>query len=245
MIRNIQDLENIDTPSSSTINNLQEQILNLKENLFSLNQLVENIQNLPSSISTLTDQCCLRTYCQHTSNQRLTPMIDSPSSSGSSLDQEKTSLTTFNRTIPGFIRNPVSNFLMPTKPTINEIGSSSIDDNMSSDDEQSINSKIGSMVVMRDDDLWIYPIGVNVRKSKSKFQGYNRSISLFDSINETNDLFIRRKSFDDEDFSRKNSEKLQVQFKKYKKGKGVEKVDLSNAGMFSTDQSFFECGLCS
>jgi hypothetical protein len=219
MIRNIQDLENIDTPSSSTINNLQEQIINLKENLFSLNQLVDNIQNLPSSISTLTDQCCLRTYCQHTSNQRLTPMIDSPASSWPSLDQDKTSLTIFNRTIPGFIRNPVSNFLMPTRSS----SMVSIDDNISSDDEQSINSKSGSMVVIRDDDLWIYPIGVNVRKKKSKFQGYNRSISLFDSINETNDLFIRRKSFDDEDFSRINSEKLQVQFKKHKKGKGVKK----------------------
>ncbi|CAF1200684.1 unnamed protein product [Adineta steineri] len=233
MIRNIQDLEKIDVPSSSspttsTVNHLQEQMITLKENLSSLNQLVDNIKNLPSSTSlpidssTITDQCCLRTYCQHTSNQRLTSLIDTPSSSWSSLDFEKSSITTFNRQIPGFIRNPVSNFLMPTIPTMNENTSSSMismDDNTSSDDEQLITSNTGSIVVIRDDDLWIYPIGVDVKKSKSKFQEYNRSQSLFDSMNEINNLSNRRKSFDDEDLSRHNQEKVQTQFKKHKKGK--------------------------
>ncbi len=181
-----------------------------------------------SSIITTSDQCCLRTYCQHTLNQRLTPIIDSPSSlSWSSLDHlEKNSLTTFNRTIPGFIRNPVSNFLMPTGPTSSIISN---DENFSSDDEQSINSKSGSMVVIRQDDVWIYPIGIDVRKIKSNSKDFNRSQSLFNPINERNDLMdlsIRRKSFEDNDienYSRDNLGKLQTQFKKHKKGKGFER----------------------
>jgi hypothetical protein len=231
MIRNIQELEKIDTPSSLKITYLQEEMINLKENLFSLQQLVDNIKTFPSTInesSIISDQCCLRTYCQHTLNQRLTPMIDSPSSSSwSSLDLEKIPITTFNRTIPGFIRNPVSNFLMPTAPTINEITSSN--ENISSDDEQSINSKSGSMVVIREDEVWIYPIGINVRKLKSNSKDFNRSQSMFNPINEINNsnhLFIRTKSFDDNDvdndYSRENLEKLQPQFKKHKKGKGLK-----------------------
>ncbi|UJR27654.1 hypothetical protein I4U23_008935 [Adineta vaga] len=223
MIRNIQDLEKIDTPSSLTIKNLQEQIVNLKENLSSLNQLVDNLKQISSTNDslTLTDQCCLRTYCQHPSNQRITSIMDSPSSSWSSLDFEKTSVTTYNRTIPGFIRNPVSNFLMPTAPMLTEQTYSTIsfDDNMSSDDEQSISSKTGSIVVIRDDDLWIYPAGVDVQKPKSKFTGYNRSQSMFDSVQEKKKSFTRRKSFTDDDFSRENFEKIQTQVKKHKKGK--------------------------
>jgi hypothetical protein len=229
MIRHIQELEKIDTPSSK-INDLQEQILNLKEQLYSLNQLMNNIKTLPSTIiesSVVPDQCCLRTYCQHTLNQRLTPMMDSPSSSWSSLDQEKNLLTTFNRTIPGFIRNPVSNFLMPTTPTMNEITSSMNcnDENLSSDDEQSINSKSGSMVVIREDEVWIYPIGVDIRKAKSHAKDFLRSQSLFNPINDTNDSMeklMRTKSFEDHDYPRENLEKLQPQLKKHKTGKGIE-----------------------
>jgi hypothetical protein len=213
MIRHIQQLENIDTPSSS-VKNLQEQMIDLKENLFSLHQLIENLQTFSSRSSPTiesSDQCCLRTYCEHTSNQRLTPMIDSPASSWSSLDIEKTSLVTVNRTNQGFIRNPVSSFLMPTSPTINDI-----DDNQSSDDEQSINSKTGSIVVRRNDDLWIYPIGVDVRKSKLISKEYSRSQSLFNSLNEIKDqanAFQRSQSFHDEGFS-------ENKLKKHKKGKG-------------------------
>jgi hypothetical protein len=227
MIRHIQELEKIDTPSSK-IHDLQEQIINLKEQLYNLNHLVNNIKTLPSTIiesSVVPDQCCLRTYCQHTLNQRLTPMIDSPSSSWSSLDQEKNLINTFNRTIPGFIRNPVSNFLMPTTPTINEITLSmnSNDENFSSDDEQSINSKSGSMVVIREDEVWIYPIGIDIRKTKTHTKDFLRSQSLFNPINDTNDSmekFIRPKSFEDHDYSRENLDKLQPQLKKQKKGKG-------------------------
>jgi hypothetical protein len=226
MIRHIQQLKNIDTPSS--IRNLQEKMIDLKENLLSLHQLVDNIQTFPSVSPTMEssispDPCCLRTYCQHTSNPRLTPMIDSPPSSWSSIEVDKNPLITFNRTNPGFIRNPVTNFLMPTAPIINEF-TSTIDDNQSSDDEQSINSKISSMVVRRNDDLWIYPIGIDIRKSKLNPKEYSRSQSLFNPLNEIKDqtnLFLRSQSFYDDDFSGENFDKFQQpQLKKHKKGKG-------------------------
>jgi len=222
----IQQFEKFDQPSLPKITDLEKQIINLKEHLVSLNQLVDNIQTPPSTIIeslVLPDQCCLRTYCQHTLNQRLIPMIDSPSSSLSSIDVEKPPMTIFNRTISGFIRNPVSNFLMPTAPIINEIISN--DENLSSDDEQSINSKTSSMVVIREDEVWIYPIGIDVRKLKSNSKAFNRSQSLFNSINEINDsmdTLIRPKSFDDNDYSRENLEKLQPQLKKHKKEKGLK-----------------------
>ncbi|CAF0766356.1 unnamed protein product [Adineta ricciae] len=230
MIRNVQDLEKIDAPSSSTIENLENQIINLKENLFSLNQLVDNLKHIPSIVSpnidspSLTDQCCLRTYCQHALNSRIASIIDSPSSSWSSLDTEKPALTSYNRTIPGFIRNPVSSFLMPTAPSTTEQMDPmfSLDDNMSSDEELSTNSKTGSIVVIRDDDLWIYPAGVDLQKPKAKFPEYNRSHSLFDTVLERKQSFARRISFDDNDFvSRKTFEKMPTQVKKHKKGKAV------------------------
>ena len=235
MIRNVQDLETIDVPSSSTstsFGRLREQMCHLKEQLSSLHQLVDNVHNLPfpSSIdsSALNDQCCLRTFCGHTSNSRFIPMLDSPSSSSwSSLDLDRTTpLATFNRTIPGFIRNPVSNFLMPTAPPArNEMTSSmvSVDDNPSSDDEQfSYNSKTGSVVVIRDDDLWIYPMGVDVKSKTFNSKEYHRSRSMFTSVHEHQDrnLFSRRKSFDDDEFTRNSSEILPAQLKKHKKGKG-------------------------
>ena len=238
-IQNVQDFEKIDT-SLPTIVDLHAQMTDLKEHLLTLCQLADSAKNLPLptaplwSLSTaaptessiLTDQCCLRTCCQHTSNQVLTPTIDSPSSSWSSLDLDKSPMTTLNQTIPGFIRNPVSNFLIPRASNINDITSSiiSMNDNMSSDDEQSINSKIGSVVVKRDDDLWIYPIGIDVRKSKVYSSEYNRSQSLFNSINGANDrnrTFMRTNSFDGENFSKDNdSEKLQSHSKRHKKEKG-------------------------
>ncbi|CAF2847983.1 unnamed protein product [Rotaria sp. Silwood2] len=234
MIRNIQELEKFDTPSTTTVADLQGQMTGLTEHILSLHQLINNVTNLSSStltttafesLLTSTDQCCLRTYCQHTSNQRIIPMVDSPASSWSSLDLDKNPITALNQTIPGFIRNPVSSFLMPTSPQINEITSSMIstDDNISSDDEQSINSKAGSVVVIRDDDLWIYPVGVDVRKPKFNPHEYIRSQSLFNPINETNDRknpFIRTNSFDGEEFSRNCLTKLKPQHKKHKKGKG-------------------------
>jgi hypothetical protein len=234
MIRNIQDLEKIDSPSTSTsiqMINLQEQMRHLKEQLSTLHQSVDNICHLPLTTSMesfiVNEQCCLRTYCGHISQSRFMPVIDSPSSSSwSSLDFDKAPITTLNRTIPGFIRNPVSSFLMPTgSSTRNDMTSSmaSIDDNLSSDDEQSLNSKTGSVVVIRDDDLWVYPIGVEMKSINYNPKEYHRSRSLFTSYNENHDRqssFIRRKSFDDENFSRKNSHNLPAQMKKHKKGKG-------------------------
>ena len=237
MIRNIQDLEKIDTPTPMVTNNansLQEQMCYLKDQIFSLHSLIENVRHLPltslleSSVH-FNDQCCLRNYCCHTSNTRVNSTIDSSSSSSwSSLDMEKTPMVTINRSVPGFIRNPVSNFLMPTAPRArNEMSSSmiSIDDHGSSDDDQSINSKTGSVVVIRDDDLWIYPMGIETRKSKN-YDGreYHRSRSMFTSMNEQidrNHLFTRRKSFDDEELSRKIPEKSMSHFRKHKKGKGA------------------------
>jgi hypothetical protein len=123
MIRNIQDLEKIDTPSpppGNTMNSLNEQMHHLKAQLSSLHQMVDNVRNLPlpasADSSTLNDQCCLRTYCAHTSHARLLPVLDSPGSSWSPLDVEKAPIATLNRAIPGFIRNPVSSFLVPTAP---------------------------------------------------------------------------------------------------------------------------------
>ena len=227
MIRQIQDLEKIDTPSSK-IHHLEEEMNHLKEQLSFLNDLVSHVNTLPSIIdesSLVTDQCCLRTYCQHAFNQRLTPMMDSPSSSWSSLELERSPMMLFNRTIPGFIRNPVSNFLMPARPTINEITSSNYihDENLSSDDEQSISSRTGSMVVIREDEVWIYPAGVDVRRAKSHTKSFLRSQSLFNPMEERRESMVtltRRKSLEERDYSRRDGEKFPAQLKKHKKGKG-------------------------
>jgi len=245
MIRYIQNIEKIDRSSSTTtittpstkINDLQDEMNYLKEHIYSLEQLVEELKVIPTTYNdstNLSDRCCLRTYCQHATNQRSMSIFDSPSSSWSSLDLDKPTLTTtLNRTKAGFIRNPVSNFLMPTTPsTINEINSSMNvnDDNSSSDDEQSTNSKSGSMVVIREDDVWIYPIGVDVRRRKSKPKDFFfRSQSLFNPIHDryenNTEKFIRQKSFDDHDYPRENyvENNIQLNFKKHKKGKGSRK----------------------
>jgi hypothetical protein len=100
------------------------------------------------------------------------------------------------------------------------------EENCSSDDEQSMNSKSGSMVVIREDEVWIYPIGIDVRKTKSYSKDFNRSQSLFNPISETNDsidFFLQPKSFEDNDYPRGNLEKLQKELKKHKKGKGLKK----------------------
>lgn len=229
MIRQIQDLEQIDTPSSK-IHHFEDQMNHLKEQLAFLNDLVNQVNTLPSFInessSFITDQCCLRTYCQHAFNQRLTPLMDSPSSSRSSLDLERSPMTIFNRTMPGFIRNPVSSFLMPARPTTNEMICSSnniYDENLSSDDEQSMSSKTGSMVVIREDEVWIYPAGVDVRRAKTHTKSFLRSQSLFNPTNGTRDSMrklTRRKSLEENDYSRRDDEKYPAQLKKHKKGKG-------------------------
>ena len=233
MIRQMQELEKIDTPSSK-IPLLEEQINYVKEQLSSLNDLV--LTNSKTSSLTInessvdgTDQCCLRTYCQHAFNQRFTSLIDSPSSSRSSLELERSPLTIFNRMIPGFIRNPVSSFLMPTRPTVNEMASANHlhEENFSSDDESTANSKTGSMVVIRDDEVWIYPAGVNVRRKKTEsMKSFFRSQSMFNPVNNTKESLLkstRRKSFEDDDYPRNHSEKFPAQLKKHKKGKGLSK----------------------
>jgi hypothetical protein len=115
--------------------------------------------------------------------------MESPASSWSSLDIDT------NPIIPlsGFIRNPVTNFIMPIGPIESEMESSflSIDSSMSSEEEPELSSSLltrslsyqptkqikGPILVKRADVLWIYPAG-NIKPK------YN---SLFSSVHETTD----------------------------------------------------------
>lgn len=200
MIRSIQNIEKIDiTPSS--ISNLQQQMSYLKDNIISLDHLVHHFNQislaiqspLSSSPSSSNEQCCLRTYCTH--NTMICPpttLIESPSSSWSSLDIDTNPITP----LPGYIRNPVANFIMPRGPVESEMETSFIssDGIFSSDDEietfssrsshltrslsfQPPKNTRGSMLIKRADVLWVYPAGTMKPK-------YN---SLFSSVYEAND----------------------------------------------------------
>lgn len=196
MIRNIQNTEKFEQAKSSIIN-IQRQISNLKDNLMPLNELVENIEQMSSTtqspLSTFNDQCCLRTYCTHNSSvfHRQTS-ADSRSSSWTSLNIDTNPITKSS----GFIRNPVTNFMIPTRATLSEKSSStqSIGNYVSSDDEEQISSRTfirslsyqppnqttGSVLVKRDDALWVYPAGVVPAK-------YN---TMFSFVNEDTDLHV-------------------------------------------------------
>jgi hypothetical protein len=87
-----------------------------------------------------------------------------------------------------------------------------------------LNSTKGSVVVLRDDDLWVYPVGVAMKKPLVTGKEYFRSHSMFTNIPEPHDLkhgFSRRKSFDEEDLARVATEKTASHPKKQKKGKGL------------------------
>jgi hypothetical protein len=171
MIRSVQNLEKFDVTSSST-SDLQQQMSHLKVHLTSLHHLVNHFNHISSTIQAVpNDQCCLHTYCTHnTPIYGSTNAIDSPTSSWSSLDIDTNPITSTS----GFIRNPVTNFIMPTAPNTSEMETSifSIDEDISSDEEQEILSSasltrsfsvqstrksIGSVFVKRKDVLWVYP----------------------------------------------------------------------------------------
>ncbi|CAF1171598.1 unnamed protein product [Rotaria sp. Silwood1] len=195
MIRSVQNIEQLDMASTSIID-LQRQLSNLKDHLTPLQEFVSDIDDNSSIIqslpSTPNNQCCLRTYCNHnTSIFHSTTSTDSRSSSWASLNIETNPMTT----ITGFIRNPVTNFMMPTTSSISDQESSihSIDSNISSEDDQEPLSKFfnrslsyqssiqktGSILVKRDDTLWVYPAAVIQPK-------INR---LFSSVHEDTDEY--------------------------------------------------------
>lgn len=189
MIRSIQNLEKLDTVPTASLSNLVQQMFHLKENLVLLHNLVNHfypaspdIQPPPMRMSSLpNDQCCLRTTCSHNPMAFLaTPAIsvDSPPSSWSSTDMDVIPVATAS----GFVRNPVTNFIMPTVQTVPDMESSmlSFDDCLSSDDEQELplrsfsrrfscqsssSGRTGPMVVKRADVLWVYPAAVIKPKS--------------------------------------------------------------------------------
>jgi hypothetical protein len=206
MIRSIQNLEKFDIRSSS-MSNLQEQMFHLKERMGSLDHLIRNFNNISSTIqsplsSSFGDQCCLRTYCTHST--AISTLTESPSSSWSSLDIDTKPVTSLS----GFIRNPVTNFIMPTGPTETEMESSivSLDGTMSSDDESQVPSKIltrslsaqpqrkrtGPILVKRADVLWMYPAGV----LKAKYNSPISSVYENDDQEEFEPVFKRTNSCD-------------------------------------------------
>lgn len=201
MIRSIQNIEKFDLKPSSMIN-LAQQMSYLKDNMISLEHLIDHFNQISLTMqsplsSTPNEQCCLLTYCTHnTMIYQSAPLAESPASSWSSLDIDTNPITP----LPGFIRNPVTNFIMPRGPIESEMETSclSIDGVMSSDDELEIISSPpqirssnltrslsfqppkttrGPMLVKRADVLWVYPAGAIKPK-------YN---SLFSSVYETND----------------------------------------------------------
>ncbi|CAF1211617.1 unnamed protein product [Adineta steineri] len=207
MIRNVQNLEKFDTTPSLPISNLVKQMFTLKEHLTLLHNHVNNIYHIPStmhsSVSALNDQCCLRTSCTHNSNiYPPTIIVDSPTSSWSSIDIDAERITS----IPGFIRNPVTNFIMPITSTTSNMDSSmiSMDDNMSSDEEQEATSfslfrrfsyqppisKTGPVIVKRDDVLWMYPAAVLKTKHNSLFSSTHESTDPYGFT----PLFVRANS---------------------------------------------------
>jgi hypothetical protein len=243
MIRSIQNLEKFDLASSS-ISNLQQQMSQLKGHLATLHDLINNSNNISSTIPAVPDdQCCLHTYCTHNTSiyRSMTTVIDSPSSSWSSLDIDTNPITSAS----GFIRNPVTNFIMPTERNISEMETSyhSIDDDISSEEEQEFVSprksltrsfslqpsmkNTGSVVIRRKDVLWIYPAAVINSKHNLLSSSAHESIDpyLFKPLRP------RANSYED-DF---HIEKLQqsIRNKKIKKAKkpsikqikGLKRVD--------------------
>ncbi|CAF2686341.1 unnamed protein product [Rotaria sp. Silwood2] len=196
MIRSVQNLEKLDAASIS-IANLQEQLSSLKDHLTPLNQFVDNMDNFPtiiqSSPSSPNHICCLRTYCTHsTPIYNSITSTDSRSSSWTSLNLDINPMTR----ISGFIRNPVTNFMMPTAPTLSEkeLSINSTDDYMSSDEDQESSFKFfsrsisyqpsiqrtGSILVKRDDTLWVYPAAAMQLKTHSLFSSVHEDTAEYE-----------------------------------------------------------------
>jgi hypothetical protein len=208
MIRSIQNIEKFDKTSSS-ISNLQQQMSYLRANMISLDNIVKNFNQISLTIQSplSNDQCCLRTYCTHnTTVYPTTTFMESPSSSWSLLDIDTNPITPLS----GFIRNPVTNFIMPTGPNEFEMETSflPIDDNMSSDEEPEIipsslhltrslsfqpsRKRTGPILVKRADVLWVYP-SVNF---KPRYNSLHSSISETTDEQEFQPIFKRTNSFD-------------------------------------------------
>lgn len=233
MIRSVQNIERLDTRLSS-MGNLQQQISHLKDHMVSLDHLVRNFNHISlsiqSPISSSNDQCCLRTYCtHHTIVHQSSILTESPSSSWSSLDIDSHRITPLR----GFIRNPVTNFIMPTGPSESEVESSiiSLDGNLSSDDEPHVPSKhltrslsfqpqknrARPILVKRADVLWMYPAGLIKPK-------YNSLISSVDESADSEEFerVFKRTNSCDMDFPVKKLQNLPTD-KTLKKPKKVTK----------------------
>lgn len=201
MIRSIQNIEQFDTGSTS-MSNLHQQMCHLKEHMTSLDSIIKNFNTISTtnnqlSMSPLTnDQCCLRTYCTHnTIIQQSTIALESPCSSWSSLDIDTHPITPMR----GFIRNPVTNFLVPIGRTEDDMESSilSLEGNLSGsehlvqqEEEFQISSKlltrslsfqpsrkkrVGPTLIKRADVLWMYPAGVIKQKQDALVSSIDES----------------------------------------------------------------------
>lgn len=231
MIRSVQNIERLDTRLSS-MGNLQQQISHLKDHMSSLDHLIRNFNHISLSIqsplSSSNDQCCLRTYCTHSTIVHQSSILtESPSSSWSSLDVDSHRVTP----LTGFIRNPVTNFIMPMCPNESEVESSiiSLDGNLSSDDEPHVPSKhltrslsfqpqknrTRPTLVKRADVLWMYPAGL----IKPKYNALISSVHESDDLGEFERVFKRTNSCD-MDFPVKKLQNLPVE-KTLKKPKKV------------------------
>lgn len=221
MIRSVQNIEKLDMRLSSMIN-LQQQMSHLKDQMGSLDHLVRNFNqislSIQSPIPSSNDQCCLRTYCTHSTIIHQSSLLsESPSSSWSSLDVDIHRINP----LPGFIRNPVTNFIMPTGPTEPEVESSiiSLDGNISSDDEPHVPVKhltrslsfqpqknhTRPILVRRADVLWMYPAGLVKPK-------YNSLISSVDESADPGEFerVFKRTNSCDMDFPVKKPQTLPV-----------------------------------
>ena len=209
MIRHVQNLEQLDTKSSlSSMTSIQQQMDQLKEQLTHLHR---RSSATPHASSTTKDQCCLRTCCSHdpTGMSRSATLINSPSSSSwSSLDTDFQPITPHT----GFIRNAVTNFLIPTAPARSEMDASLIsldDNNVSSDEEIEFRSsptsspflnrslsyqpstpRTGPVLVKRHDVLWIYPAATIKPKNHALFS------SVHEEQHDFKPVFARANSCD-------------------------------------------------
>ena len=231
-------LDMIEQPTDSTMKILIEQMVTFNNNLTTFYHL---FSHSPSMVS--NEQCCLTTNCRHNSTiPSLTTRMDSAhSSSWSSLNME---------TSRGVIRNPVTNFLIPIVSSGEsdfEGSIASIDERNSSDDEndeeqtrsppifllnrslshQPMSSPTGSIVVKRQDQLWVYPAGFTKPKSNL----------LFSSVCEENFLsppiLTRANSYDDR-FHQLNSMKNLRKSKKSKAGWFVQRIVPTRKSRFSS-----------
>jgi hypothetical protein len=262
MINRVENLEQINR-ITSIYSPIEEQIQQFNQYLTSLHELILNCSQSStfvhrSSTATSNEQCCLRNYCAHDTvlYRACTHMDSSPlpssSSSWSSADIHANAVHTF----PGFVRNPVTNFLIPTAPANSQMRTSfvSLNDTSSSDDDNQHNDEnddddddddddgkrdpsiailqriltrrsshpptkkqVGSILVKRHDNLWIYPTGLIETKTNVLLSSaYDATVK-----EQCQSLFKRATSYDErclqkqharllEDKSEKKTRKISV-----------------------------------